>query len=547
VLVLLSIAFLAGMITALSPCVLPVLPLLLAGSAASESRWRPFAIIAGLVVSFTAFTLAGAALLSALGLPEDLLRTLAIVMLFVLAASLLSERVARTLERPFLFLTRRPVARESSGFVVGVSAGLVMVPCAGPVLAAVAAVAASGQVTWRVVLVTVAYSVGHAIPLLALAIGSQRLTSGMRVVRTHAHVLRQGAGVVVGLTAVAIAMNVPERLATAVPGYTQSFQERIEQSSSAQRELARLSGTDASAAQGKTPSEGAPEIQGIETWINTPDGTPLTLAGLRGRVVLVDFWTYSCINCLRTLPHVEAWDRAYRAAGLTIIGVHSPEFAFERVPDNVRAAVKRLGVRYPVALDNDFATWRAYSNQYWPAKYLIDRSGRLRFHHFGEGSYEDTERRIRALLGEQVAIRPTSIDDGTPTEVTTPESYLGYERLARFANGRAAPDVEWEYTFPNAPLPNDALAYAGRWKVERERIVAGRDARLRLRFQAKDVFLVLEGEGRFDVLVDGRPVHAVPVSGRPRLYSVGRFPHPRRGLLELRFSPGISAYAFTFG
>jgi cytochrome c biogenesis protein CcdA/thiol-disulfide isomerase/thioredoxin len=547
VLVLLGIAFLAGMITALSPCVLPVLPLLLAGSAASESRWRPFAIIAGLVVSFTAFTLAGAALLSALGLPEDLLRTLAIAMLFVLAASLLSERVARALERPFLFLTRRPVARESSGFVVGVSAGLVMVPCAGPVLAAVAAVAASGQVTWRVVLVTVAYSVGHAIPLLALAIGSQRLTSGMRVVRTHAHVLRQGAGVVVGLTAVAIAMNVPERLATAVPGYTQSFQERIEQSSSAQHELARLSGTDASTSPGGTPREGAPEIQGIETWINTPDGTPLTLAGLRGRVVLVDFWTYSCINCLRTLPHLEAWDHAYRAAGLTIIGVHSPEFAFERVPDNVRAAVKRLGVRYPVALDNDFASWRAYSNQYWPAKYLIDRSGRLRFHHFGEGSYEDTERTIRALLGEQVATGPTSIDDGTPTEVTTPESYLGYERLARFASGRVAPDVEWEYTFPNASLPNDVLAYAGRWKVERERIIAGRNARLRLQFQAKKVFLVVEGEGRLDVLVDGRPVHAVPVSGRPRLYAVARFPHPRQGLLELRFSPGVSAYAFTFG
>ncbi len=544
-LVLLGIAFLAGLITALSPCVLPVLPLLLAGSAASESRWRPFAIITGLVVSFTAFTLAGAALLSALGLPEDLLRTLAIVMLFVLAASLLSERVARTLERPFLFLTRRPVARESSGFVVGVSAGLVMVPCAGPVLAAVAALAASGEVTWRVVLVTVAYSVGHALPLLALAIGSQRLTSGMRTVRTHAHVLRQGAGIVVGLTAVAIAMNVPERLATAVPGYTQSFQERIEQSSSAQRELARLSGTGASAGAGSVGT--APEIQGIDTWINTPDGTSLTLAGLRGRVVLLDFWTYSCINCLRTLPHLEAWDRAYRAAGLTIIGVHSPEFAFERVPDNVRAAVKRLGVRYPVALDDDFATWRAYSNQYWPAKYLIDRSGHLRFHHFGEGSYEDTEGRIRALLGERVATRPTSIADGTPTEVTTPESYLGYERLARFANGRVAPDVDWEYTFPNTPLPSDALAYAGHWKVDRERIVAGRNARLRLGFRAKNVFLVVEGQGRLDVIVDGRPLRVVPVSGRPRLYTLARFPHVRRGLLELRFSPGVSAYAFTFG
>ena len=359
-LVLLGIAFLAGVITALSPCVLPVLPLLLAGSAASESRWRPFAVMAGLVLSFTTFTLAGAAILSALGLPEDLLRTLAIVMLFVLAASLLSQRVARNLERPFLFLTRRPIARESSGFVVGISAGLVMVPCAGPVLAAVAALAATGEVTWRVVLVTAAYSIGHALPLLTLAVGSQRLTSGMRVVRSHAHVLRQGAGVVVALTAIAIVLNAPERLATAVPGYTQAFQEAIERSSSAQRELATLRGGDSPAP--KAVGAGAPEIAGIAAWINTPEGEPLTLASLRGRVVLVDFWTYSCINCLRTLPHLKAWDTSYRDAGLTIVGVHSPEFAFERVPDNVRSTVYRLGIRYPVALDNDFATWSAYSN-----------------------------------------------------------------------------------------------------------------------------------------------------------------------------------------
>ena len=546
-LLLLGIAFLAGLITALSPCVLPVLPLVLAGSAASEGRWRPFAVIAGLVVSFTTFTLAGAALLSALGLPADLLRTLAIAMLFVLAASLLSQRVARILERPFLFLTRRPIARESSGFAVGLSAGVVMVPCAGPVLAAVAALAATGEVTWRVVLVTTAYSIGHALPLLALAIGSQRLTSGMRVVRSHAHVLRQGAGVVVGLTAIAIVLNAPERLSTAVPGYTQAVQERLERSSSARHELAKLSATDASTSLPEADTAGAPEIQGIETWINTRDEEPLTLGGLRGRVVLLDFWTYSCINCLRTLPHLKAWDEAYRDAGLTIIGVHSPEFAFERVPENVRSAVRRLGVRYPVALDNDFATWRAYSNQYWPAKYLIDRSGHVRFHHYGEGAYEDTERRIRRLLGETVTTRKTSVDEEPPTQMTTPESYLGYERLARFANGSVRPDVEWAYTLPSGALPDDVLAYGGRWKVEGERIVAGRGARLKLQFQAKDIFLVLEGEGDVEVRVDGRGVRTVLVSGLPRLHTLARFPQRRRGLLELRFSPGIAGYAFTFG
>jgi Thioredoxin like C-terminal domain len=227
--------------------------------------------------------------------------------------------------------------------------------------------------------------------------------------------------------------------------------------------------------------------------------------------------------------------------------VHSPEFAFERVPDNVRSAVDRLGIRYPVALDNDFATWRAYSNQYWPAKYLIDRRGRVRFHHFGEGEYEETEGRIRELLGERVAAKPRSVDPEVRSELRTPESYLGYHRLARFANGSVAPDVEWEYALPEGSLPYDVLAYDGRWKVEPERIVAGDDARVLLRFQARDVFLVLEGEGDVKVLVDGRPVRTVTVSGLPRLYTLARFGHFRRGLLELRFSRGVAAYAFTFG
>jgi hypothetical protein len=229
------------------------------------------------------------------------------------------------------------------------------------------------------------------------------------------------------------------------------------------------------------------------------------------------------------------------------VGIHSPEFAFERVADNVRSAVRRLGIHYPVALDNDFATWRAYSNQYWPAKYLIDREGRVRYHHFGEGAYEDTERRIRTLLGEMVTTRPTSVDPDVPPEITTPESYLGYERLTRFANGRVAPDVEGTYTLPRRPLPDDVLAYGGRWTVERERIIAGRGARLQLRFQARDVFLVLEGEGDVEVRVDGRSLRTVRVSGLPRLYTIARFKSFSRGLLELRFSPGVSGYAFTFG
>ncbi|MBA2740975.1 MAG: cytochrome c biogenesis protein DipZ [Actinobacteria bacterium] len=546
-LVLLGIAFLAGAITSISPCVLPVLPILLAGSATGTDRRRPFAIVAGLVVSFTTFTLAGAALLSALGLPEDLLRDIAIVALLVLAASLLSRRVARLLERPFLFLTRRQVGRDSNGFLVGLSVGLVFVPCAGPVLAAVSALAASGEVSFRIVLVTAAYAVGAALPMLAAAVGSQRLTSGLRLLRAHDEGVRRAGGVAIGVVALAIAFGIDQRFTTTVPGYTEALQERIERNSTAREELEKVSGSgDAIAApQGQQPR--APELRGIERWLNTPGGRSVSIAELRGKVVLVDFWTYSCINCLRTLPHLKAWDRAYRKAGLTIVGVHSPEFAFERVTGNVRSAVQRLGVRYPVALDNDFATWRAYSNDYWPSKYLIDKAGRIRYTHYGEGAYEETENLIRRLLGEKGKRPRTSVADRTPTDLTTRETYLGYARIENLVNPALSFDTEAEYRFPARALAQDQISYAGRWTVEAARAVAGRDARLRLGFQANDVFLVLGGEGAVRAFVNGRPAREIRVSGAPRLYTILRYPRLSWGLLELRFDPGVEGYAFTFG
>jgi cytochrome c biogenesis protein CcdA/thiol-disulfide isomerase/thioredoxin len=557
VLILLGIAFLAGVITAISPCVLPVLPLLLAGGATSQSRFRPLAIVAGLIVSFTAFTLAGAALLSALGLPADLLRDLAIVALLVLAMSLVSRRIAWLLERPFLFLTRRRVSPEGNGVLLGMSVGLVFVPCAGPVLAAVTALAASGEVGLRIVLVTGAYALGAALPMLAIALGGQRLTAGVHQLRTHAEATRRVAGLVLGATAIAIALGADQRFTTAIPGYTEALQARIERSSAARRELVALKSSDANPlaadeadASGDRSSGSraprAPEFRGIERWLNTPGGEPVSIADLRGRVVIVDFWTYSCINCLRTLPHLKAWDRAYRKAGLVIVGIHSPEFAFERVPGNVRSAARRLGLRYPIGLDNDFATWNAYDNDYWPAKYLVDRSGRVRYTHFGEGAYGETESWIRRLLGEKVGAARTSVADRTPSDLTTPESYLGYARLDRFA-GAVTPDREDAYSFPRRRLVADELAYAGRWTVTPEHIVAGQNASLRLRFQANDVFIVLAGGGRVEVLVDGRRIRSIPVLGTPRLYTVARFGSLRRGLLELRFSPGVEGYAFTFG
>jgi thiol-disulfide isomerase/thioredoxin len=262
--------------------------------------------------------------------------------------------------------------------------------------------------------------------------------------------------------------------------------------------------------------------------------------------VLVDFWTYSCINCLRTLPHLKAWDAAYRKAGLVIVGVHTPEFAFEHVVSNVRKATSDLGVRYPVAVDDHYRTWQAYQNGAWPTEYLVDRSGRVREIKEGEGRYDETEHSIRELLGESPNARLASIRDTTPQHLTTPESYLGWSRLERYAGSQIVPNREAGYRFPREIALNE-LAYAGSWRVERERIVAGHGARLRLHFLAQDVYLVLSGRGRLQVLVGARPVKTIRVRGLSRLYTLLRYPGLSEGALELRFTPWISAYAFTFG
>jgi len=269
---------------------------------------------------------------------------------------------------------------------------------------------------------------------------------------------------------------------------------------------------------------------------------------LRGKVVLIDFWTYSCINCLRTLPHLEAWYSTYRAKGFTIVGVHTPEFAFEHVPSNVRRAVKQLGVRYPVPLDNEYGTWNAYNNQYWPAEYLIDRRGHVRHAHFGEGEYDRTERLIRTLLSESTSELPVTarLADPTPHEATTPESYLGFDRLERYAGSKVVPNRSVLYRLPRAVLLNK-LAYGGFWRVERQKIVAGPRARLRLHFLAKNVYLVLGGRGRVGVFLNGRAVGQIRIAGISRLYTLLRDKKVREDLLELRFTPGLSAYAFTFG
>jgi cytochrome c biogenesis protein CcdA/thiol-disulfide isomerase/thioredoxin len=545
-LVLLGIGFLAGLITALSPCVLPILPVVLAGSAAGGPR-RPYAIVAGLVTTFTLSVLFAAWVLDLLGLPLDILRNVALGLLFLVAATLLFPRVGMWVERPFLRFTRRRGSDVGGGFLLGASLGLVMVPCAGPVLAAVAVIAATHRIGVEALLLTLVYAIGFALPVLLFALGG-RWASRLTVLRAHALGLRRALGVVVAATALAIALQVDRHFTTAVPGYTRAFQSSIEDSAAARKALGTLTkaGSGPGSAAKKLDDYGrAPNFKGVSLWLNTQGGRPLSIQDLRGKVVLVTFWTYTCVNCLRELPHVKAWYAAYHRRGFVVVGVHSPEFAFEHVPSNVRQAVRDLGVRYPVALDNDFGTWNAYSNRYWPANYLVDRRGRVRYTHFGEGEYDRTERAIRTLLAARVPMAK-AVPDTTPRGVQTPETYLGWERLPPTYGG--SPIVEGQlarYDFPPT-LPLDAFAYGGRWRVEPERIVAGPGARLRFHVVARLVHLVLSGRGAVDVFVDARRVRRVRVEEN-RLYTIADLGRTADHVLELRFSPGLAAYAFTFG
>ncbi len=538
---LIGIGFLAGIVTAISPCVLPVLPILLAGGAAGR---KPLRIIGGLVLSFSVFTLFASWLLDALGLPQDLLRNLAIALLFVMAAVLLIPRLALWVERSLSLFSRLRPANAGGGFFLGVTLGLVFVPCAGPFLAAVTTAAAREDFGVRTIAATVAYSVGAAIPMLLIVRGGREAAAR---IKEHAATLRTVSGVVVAAVALGLVFHVDDHLANWTPGYTTFLQNKIENNASAAHELAKVRGGRAPLAAvqsttGGLPDYGvAPPLKPDGAWINTQ---PLALAQLRGKVVLVDFWTYSCINCLRTLPHLKSWYATYHKDGFVIVGVHTPEFAFEHVTSNVRDAVKRLGITYPVVQDNRFKTWDAYANQYWPAEYLIDKTGHIRHTNFGEGEYGKTETLIRQLLGAKGA-KARQIADATPTGLLTPETYLGYSRLSNYVGTAVSPDSEADYKLPVA-VPQNTFAYGGRWRVGGQEVIAGKDAKLRLHFHAKNVYVVLGGHGTVRALIDGKPVRTLNVNAQ-RLYTVRASPKTADATLELQFTPGIQGYSFTFG
>ena len=581
---LILFAFVAGAATALSPCVLPVLPVVLSAGVTGGRR-RPLGVVCGLTLSFAFATVALVYVIDALGLPDSLLRDLAIAVLLGFGISLLVPPLGARVEAWIGRVVPVPKAGPQeggffSGMLLGASLGLVYAPCAGPILAGVITVSAAQPFTAGRLAVALAYAVGSAAVLYGLMVGGRRLTS--RLSRQSGK-FQMAMGAVMVVVALAMVADYDTRFQTAIaddlPAMLVNPSRDIEAMDGLSDDLAELRGKrteglgTASATAARPAPQGAtsglpvlgtaPDFTGNQEWFNTADGKPLTLAELRGRVVLVDFWTYTCINCIRTLPYLKAWDARYRDKGLTIVGVHTPEFPFERDAGNVRAAIAQNGLRYPVVQDNDNATWNAYANQYWPAKYLIDARGRVRYTHFGEGDYDKTEDAIRGLLAEDGdrpgAARAHARGEGVAA-AATPESYLGAARADRFVNGRIAPGRQ-RFDLPSGSVPLNGLAYGGTWEIAADGATAVRDARLQIGFAAQRVFLVLGSNGGLPrevrVLLDGKPlpdrlagsdVHdGRVVVRRQRLYRLVDLGHPGQHVLTLDFGPGVSGYAFTFG
>jgi cytochrome c biogenesis protein CcdA/thiol-disulfide isomerase/thioredoxin len=586
---LIAFAFLAGAATALSPCVLPVLPVALSAGVTGGHR-RPLGVVTGLVLSFTFAIVALVYVIDALGLPGDLLRNIAIVVLLGFGVSLLVPSVAARLEAWISRLVPAPQGGKrgdgfGSGVLVGLSLGVVYAPCAGPILAGVITVSASQSLTAGRLGVALAYALGSAAVLYLLMLGGRRLSS--RVSR-YAGRLQMAMGALMVLVAVAMFADYDTRFQTAIandlPAFLVNPSKELEESGGVREQLAELRGTQAhegtvgalaaATAHGGTADQAssgerlpvlgpAPDFTGNQEWFNTPGGRPLSLRELRGQVVLVDFWTYTCINCIRTLPYLKAWDERYGKDGLTIVGVHTPEFPFEREAGNVEDAIEQNGLGYAVAQDNDYATWNAYGNEYWPAKYLIDAQGRVRYTHFGEGEYEGTEEAIRKLLAEaghrpEAKMTDVAVEQAS-ARVTTPESYLGAARADRFLNGPIVPGTH-RYRAPER-FAYDSLAYEGTWRIGHDDATSVRRSRLHLVFGARRVFLVLGSRGgtprSVRVMLDGKPIAAelagrdvkggVVEVGRQRLYRLVELPRAERHLLTLDVAPGVSGYAFTFG
>lgn len=580
--ILLAFAFLSGLVTILAPCIWPLLPIILSSSVAGGGgHRRPLGITLGVMLSFTIFTLSVSYLVKLFNFDPNVLRIAAVVIIGFLGFCMIVPGFNTILELGISKLTNRfnatgtvPSTGFGAGFITGLSLGLVWSPCAGPILAAIATLAATGQVSFAVILITLAYVTGVGIPLFLFAYAGQRFITNSRKLSPYTARIQQVFGVIMILTAVLIYTNKAQDfqlfLVNKFPVLNTVFN-GFESGDAVTKGLNSLRGGEVNkftldTADLFNANAPAPEFTGITKWLNLPEGkTSLTMAELKGKVVLIDFWTYTCINCVRTLPYVTSWYDKYKDDGFVIIGVHTPEFAFEKDTNNVLGAIKRFNILYPVAQDNDFATWNAYSNQYWPAHYLIDANGIVRRTHFGEGEYEEMEVAIQTLLkenGKEVTGKTLEMPDETPVGQLSPETYLGSGRmLYLIPNGKAQLGVN-TFTMPGI-ITNNHFGLGGTWDIHEEYAEAIKDASLAYNFTAGKVFLVLKKgtskQGKVTVLLDGKKI-AATYSGKDVLDGVITVDEDRlyelvdlKGKtetheLKLQFTtPGIQAFAFTFG
>ena len=554
------IGLLGGLITGISPCILPVLPVLflsgLGSDRGSAPAARPYLVIAGLVCSFGLVTLAGSALLSALRLPQDAIRWAALALLTLIGLGLIFPPLQHLIERPFARIPLRQKNRGRTGFGLGLTLGALYVPCAGPVLAAIVVAGGTARIGVPILVLTATFAVGTAIPLLIFALAGRRVAERVAAFRRRQRAIRIAGGVAMIVLAAALVFNLPAMLQRAVPDYTAAMQRRIGADELRSELNPGPTGQLADCTDGADRLQQcgpAPAVTGITQWLNTPGGAPINLAALRGKVVLIDFWAYSCINCQRAIGHVVDWYNRYRdigEGGFVVIGVHTPEYAFERVPGNVASGAAALHIDYPIALDNDYATWNSYQNLYWPAEYLIDANGTVRHTKFGEGDYDVTEKLIRQLLVDaNPGVRlpgATRSQDTTPRARLTPETYLGVERAANYGGVGEYRAGTATFSYPPT-LAADRFALHGRWKLDDQGATAeGADAAVRLDYTAADVYAVVGGTGTITVTRDGKTT-TTQIGGPPTLHQIAAAPVAGRDQLDMRVSTGLQVFSFTFG
>lgn len=537
--ILLVFAFISGLFTILAPCIWPILPIVLSASS-TGGKARPLGITLGVILSFGFFTLTISYLVKAFPFDPNYFRLFAVFVIGFLGLTLIIPKLTQIVETIVSRLGSRFISKSQnqndqgfkSGLITGLALGLVWSPCAGPILATIATLAATRSVNLELVLITIFYVIGVGIPLFLFTLVGRTFFTKSRFVSKYTARIQQFFGLIMILTAVAIYTNYDKviqiKLLDAFPSYSQ-FLYKFENSQKIKEQLGLLKNKKEKM---EDEMANAGEFVGVNKWLNLPgEKKELKLSELRGKVVLVDFWTYTCINCIRTLPHVTGWYEKYKDRGFIVVGVHTPEFEFEKKTENVEAALKQYKIHYPVVQDNDYSIWKAYNNMFWPAKYLIDSHGNIRYTHFGEGNYEETEKKIIELLKEagQKADEKsiTQLGDTTPQGELTPETYLG-----------------------NARREEGRVEFKGDWKLNEEYAEAGKNSSLTIKFTANKVFLVItprRAGDKIKLFLDEKSPDVV-ILDNPRLYPLINLPQKGSHTLRLEFvDPEIKVFAFTFG